>query len=213
MRWLYYLIIACYPLLSMADVDVLNNQWQLVKDENNIQVYTIDQPGTDIVKAKAVALIHAPVNSIQQTLDDLNARPEWVPFLVQSKIVEEKSANEKVEYSLFSAPWPASDRDFVYTLKRDEMNTSEGDSLDKRVYNMHSIEYAQIPQGDGIIRGEIFESIYSLLAIDKKLTRVELVYHADPKGWLPTWIINIIQRVFPYRMMENLKNKMEEVEP
>jgi len=213
MRWLYYLVIVGCPLPSMAEIDGLNNNWQQVKNENNIQVYTIDQPGTDIVKAKAVALIHAPLISIQQTLDDLDSRPEWIPFLVHSKIVSEQSANEKVEYSLFSAPWPASDRDFIYSVKRDELVDGELGSLDKRVYNMHSIEYAQIPPGGGIIRGEIFESVYRLVAVNKKLTRVEIIYHADPKGWLPGWIINIIQRAFPYQMMRNLKNKMEEVEP
>lgn len=189
--------------------EINDDNWIKVRDENNIQVYTVEQAGTDIIKAKAVALIHASLEKIQQKLDDIDARPEWIPYLKYSKIISQQSPAERIEYSLFSAPWPASDRDFVYQLNRIQHLNAENQRVDNRVYQMHSVVSELVPEEVRLIRGEIFESVYSLTAVDKELTRVELTYHADPKGWLPTWIINIIQRAFPYRMMENLKQKME----
>ena len=180
-----------------------NQQWQQVKDDNGIQVYTIDLPITDIVKAKAIAHIKSPIIRIRQELDDIASRHEWVPFLKQSKLIIVNSATKRLEYSLFSAPWPASNRDFVYSL---ELVKETSDQL---VYKMYSVKTELMPENKSLIRGEIFESIYTLTKINGNLTRVELSYHADPKGWLPSWIVNIIQRALPYKILRNLRQRLE----
>lgn len=180
-----------------------NQQWKQVTDDDGIQVYTIDVPNTDIVKAKAIAQIKAPLKKVQQELDDIDSRHEWVPFLKQSKLIIVKSNTARLEYSLFSAPWPASNRDFVYDL---ELVKETSHQL---IYKMYSVKSELMPGTEKYIRGEIFESIYTLTKINENLTRVELSYHADPKGWLPNWIVNIIQRVFPYKILRNLRRRLE----
>jgi len=181
-----------------------NQQWKQVTDDDGIQVYTIDVPNTDIVKAKAIAQIKAPLKKVQQELDDIDSRHEWVPFLKQSKLIIVKSNTARLEYSLFSAPWPASNRDFVYKLQLIKQTS------DELIYKMYSVNTELMPETDKYIRGEIFESIYTLTKINENLTRVELSYHADPKGWLPNWIVNIIQRVLPYKILRNLRKRLEE---
>jgi len=180
-----------------------NQQWKQVTDDDGIQVYTIDVPNTDIVKAKAIAQIKAPLKRVQQELDDIDSRHEWVPFLKQSKLIIVKSNTARLEYSLFSAPWPASNRDFVYKLQLIKQTS------DELIYKMYSVNTELMPETKKYIRGEIFESIYTLTKINENLTRVELSYHADPKGWLPNWIVNIIQRVLPYKIMRNLRRRIE----
>lgn len=180
-----------------------SKQWHQVTDDEGIQVYIIDMPNTDIVKAKAIIEIKSPLIKIRQELDDISSRHEWVPFLNQSKLIIVKSASMRLEYSLFVAPWPASNRDFVYSL--DLVN----ESRDKLVYKMHSVKSKHMPEDENYVRGEIFESVYTLTKINENLTRVELSYHADPKGWLPSWIVNIIQRVLPYKILRNLRQRLE----
>jgi len=181
-----------------------NKQWRQVTNDKGIQVYTIDIPNTDIVKAKAIAQIKSPLAKIRQELDNIESRHEWVPFLKQSKLIVVNSATKRLEYSLFSAPWPASNRDFVYSLELVK------ESSDQLVFKMHSIKTDMMPENKKHIRGEIFESIYTLTKINENLTRVELSYHADPKGWLPSWIVNIIQRVLPYKILRNLRERLEQ---
>ena len=62
-----------------------------------------------------------------------------------------------------------------------------------------------MPVNDDLIRAELIESIYTLTALKKNKTHVQLIFFADPKGWLPTWIINIIQKALPYMMLQNLR--------
>jgi len=180
-----------------------NKQWRQVTNDKGIQVYTIDIPNTDIVKAKAIAEIKVPLIRVRDELDDIANRHQWVPFLKQSKLIVMNSATKRIEYSLFAAPWPASNRDFVYSLELVK------ESSDQLVFKMHSVKTHMMPENKKHIRGEIFESIYTLTKINENLTRVELSYHADPKGWLPSWIVNIIQRVLPYKILRNLRQRLE----
>ena len=181
-----------------------NKQWQQVTDDEGIQVYVIDVPNTDIVKAKAIAEIKVPLIRVREELDDIAHRHQWVPFLKQSKLIIVKSDTMRLEYSLFAAPWPASNRDFVYSLELVK------ESSDQLIYEIYSIQSQLMPENENNIRGEIFESVYTLTKINENLTRVELSYHADPKGWLPSWIVNIIQRVLPYKILRNLRQRLEE---
>lgn len=181
-------------------------QWQKIRDEDGIQVYSIAVQDTAIVKARAVAIINAPLEKIQRLVDDFAQRPQWVPYLQHSKIIEKISPAEHIEYSLFSAPWPASNRDFVYRVQYSQQRAGNRLQLS---YHMQSVEHAEMPLQPGLIRGEIFSSVYRLTPISAWQTSVELIYHADPKGWLPNWIVNIIQRAFPFRMMQKLRGQLE----
>jgi hypothetical protein len=68
-----------------------------------------------------------------------------------------------------------------------------------------------MPEQKGMVRAQLIESYYTLTALNKQQTNVELVFHADPKGWVPIWIVNIIQRVLPYMILKNLKEVAEGV--
>lgn len=186
----------------LADAEEIN--WQLIKYKDGIKVYIIDTEYSDIVKSKTTTLVKAPLNKVKATLDDIDARHEWIPFLVKSKALSEYKNNKRIEYSHFSAPWPASDRYFVYEI---ELFYGSDKQL---IYKMISVESSLKGEDNNKIRGTLYESSYTLTPLDKETTAVELVYHADPKGWLPTWIINIIQRVLPYKILRNLKIRLNE---
>jgi len=202
-----FFVIRCLVLL-VAAINISNaanshKTWQLETDDDGIQVYIIKVDNTDIIKAKSVAKLKASLAEIKSILDDIEHRHEWVPFLKQSSVIEKQSEKSRVEYSLFSAPWPASDRDFVYSLQL-TLNTAN-----KQIYEMHSVKTPAMPENADRIRGEIFESKYILTAVAENITQVELIYHADPKGWLPNWIINIIQKALPYKILRNLRDRLE----
>jgi len=171
--------------LSIAQVSI--REWKLEKDDGDIKVYVIAVENTDIIKAKSVATLNASLEEIKKILDDIEHRHEWVPFLKKSSLLRQNSENNKIEYSVFSAPWPASDRDFVYSLEQ-TTNTSN-----QQVYEMYSVKISSMPENT---------------AVNSNVTRIELIYHADPKGWLPNWIINIIQKVLPYKILKNLRDRL-----
>ena len=195
------LITYCKPVFSNSPI------WEQINNENGIQVFIQNVSHSEIIRAKVSATINAPFKVVQQTLDDIDRRHEWIPFLQESKLVRSLENNKRIEYSLFSAPWPASDREFLYSLELIK------DSKDEVIYKMHSVTSELMPDNEQYIRGYIYESRYTLKKIASNKTHVELIYHADPKGWLPNWIINIIQRIFPYKLLFKLKERLESIDP
>ncbi len=199
---IYLILFLISNLFSAQAVGADKHNWQRVTDENNIQVYVLEAGDSDIVKAKAQSKIKAPLKKIKATLDDISHRHEWIPYLKVSKALSKYKNNRRIEYSHFKAPWPASDRDFVYEIEL----VSETEN--KLIYKMASVESALMPVDENKIRADLFETIYTLTVIDEQTTEVSLTFHADPKGWLPNWVINIIQRVLPFKILENLNARL-----
>jgi len=198
-----YLILVCSTFTTRLLASSNEIKWQLVTDDNGIQVYTLETPGTNIVKAKATTVLRFPIIKLKETLDDIEHRHEWIPFLMVSKPLTDYVNNQRIEYSHFYGPWPASDRDFVYEIK---LLTQTKDRL---VYKMQSVTTQLMPVTNDKVRANLIESIYTLTALDATSTQVELIFHADPRGWVPNWIINIIQRALPYKIMKNLTTRLE----
>jgi len=150
--------------------------------------------------------MNAPLNKVRSILDDIEHRYEWVPYLIISKSLSDYNHinNPRIEYSHFHAPWPASDRDFVYEIQL--ISTSDK----QLVYKMKSVVSELMPINKQIIRAELLETIYTLTALDNATTKVEIIFHADPKGWIPDWIVNIIQSVLPYKILINLNARLKQ---
>ena len=177
----------------------LDSVWQKIEDENGVLVYSHEIDGSDLIKVKTEVIIDANMEKIKSILDDVSHRKDWVPYLVESRVLKKYSEDEKLEYSFFVAPWPASDRDFVYCRRLLHKDNT------KIIFTMTSKQSELMPKQDGVVRADLIESQYTLTALSSKQTKVELIFHADPKGWLPNWIVNIIQQALPFMMLQNLK--------
>ncbi|VAW56454.1 hypothetical protein MNBD_GAMMA07-515 [hydrothermal vent metagenome] len=200
----YYFLVVFFLRISVGSFAVAdkNDDWTLIKNENDIQVYIFKIPNQSIVKAKTKTIIKSSMKQVIDVLDDIDKRHEWVPFLKHSKALSVYENNKRVEYSHFEAPWPASDRDFVYQIELIAKSPTH------QIYKMHSVASNLMPVNNDKVRADLYESIYTLTEIDNQTTAVELIFYADPKGWLPTWIINIIQRVLPFKILKNLKHRL-----
>ena len=186
---------------SYSEARNTEENWKKINHKENISVHSTEVYGSDILKIKAAVIVNASLKHIQSILDNAEQRSRWIPYLKKCMIIENISNTKNVEYSLFSAPWPASDRDFVYEI----IQTLKTES--KSIYHMTSIKHPEKPEHNGRIRADLMESTYILTALSANRTQVELIYHADPKGWLPNWVINIIQRILPYLILRNLNNQ------
>lgn len=177
--------------------------WQIIEDYDDIRVYSATVSGSEIIKVKTEVLIAASMETIRLILDNAHQRHQWVPHLDHSKVLQQPSNSERLEYSRFIAPWPASDRDFVYRIQMQKKSDKQ------LVFQMRSEVNQLMPEQTGIVRAELVESTYTMTALSPEQTQVELIFHADPKGWLPVWIINIIQRHLPFMMLKNLRSRAE----
>lgn len=179
--------------------------WEKVNEKHGIQVFTQPVKDSPILRVKTVTVMQAPLPRIRAILDQVEQRPRWFPYLEACRVLQTVDSRQRIEYSLFSAPWPASDRDFVYRV------TTLEDGPQRITYRMVSEPHSMMPEHPARVRAQLMESVYSLTTQDDEHTQVELIFYADPQGWLPDWIINIIQRVLPYLILRNLAETAEHV--
>lgn len=177
-------------------------QWQQTKNADGIQVYSRQWPGNPVLQVKAVAVINAGMTQLLDFLDNIADHPKWVPYLVETRVLQSFSATEKLVYNLFDAPWPAADRDYVYRAY------SRQNSDGVITYTMKSEASALMPEQPGIVRAELLAGIYTLTPLSETQTKVEFAFHADPRGNLPGWLVNIIQRGFPFNSLRGLRERV-----
>ena len=65
-----------------------------------------------------------------------------------------------------------------------------------------------MPEQDDYVRAILMEGAYSLTPIDAEHTEVELLFYTDPRGHLPLWIVNIVQRAFPFEALKRLRERV-----
>jgi len=199
MRYLWViavLFLACFPAAATVD-------WEEVKNQDGIRVYTRETTDSPILMARGICVIEASAEAVLAVLDDNSSHPRWVPFLMESQRLKAFSRTERLEYNRFEAPWPASNRDFVYRAKA---TPDKGNRV--IVFSMKSEQSALKPEQEDTVRGTLLESTFTLTALSPTQTQVELRFHADPNGWIPNWITNIIQRTWPYFVLQGLQSEV-----
>ena len=178
-------------------------EWQEVKRADDIQLFSSTVSGTAILMVRAIAVIDADINSVKTVIDDVAHHPDWLPYLTETRVLEQKSATDRLLYSRFDASWPARDRDVVYRVR---IIQNEDGSI---IYQQQSQQSSLMPEQDDYVRATLMQGSYSLMPVDENQTQVELLLHANPSGKLPLWIVNIIKQRLPFELLKGLRRRVE----
>ena len=188
-------------LVGGATLCLAQNDWELLNDEDGIKVWRRDVENSPIVALKGEAVIDAPIAKVANVLDDTSRKPEWVCNGVEAKNVRIISPTERIEYNHTTAPWPVSDRDFVFhaQVKADRKAKT-------LVFELKSVVDPAMPVDESkAVRGELLDSSYTLTQLDAKHTRLVVEIQADPKGSVPKWVVNLFQKSWPRKTIEGIR--------
>lgn len=194
------------PSTSFAD-DPNHPKWEKVTSESGINVFKKEVEGSPIIAFKGDGVIDAPILRVASVLIDSSRNKEWMDRVVESTILEQKSPTERIQYSHIKTPPGLDDRDFVSHAK---LNI---DAQNKRLtFAIHSTTHASKPAGaGGIVRGELMGSSFLLVPVGSDKTRVITEFHADPKGSVPKFIVNIFQKDWPINTIKGLRKQVGRV--
>jgi len=123
-----------------------------------------------------VKCIHSP------TFDE---RKQVYDKLIFHEVVKEITPDIVVTRSRFSAPFPVTDREFL-TMR--SMKKLEDGSY---VVSVRSINDESVPFDENYVRGESNSDIY-IFPVDGTKNNVGIISvdNIDPKGWVPTFVVN-----------------------
>jgi hypothetical protein len=179
-------------------------EWKVFKEKDNITVYKANsrhQSGLIPIRAKSV--INHPLAKVISAMSDSDRKHEWIPRLVKNEIVEQTSPFSRVEYSLYTAPWPLMDRSFLIEIVGNYIKEKK-----MLVITIKSVERKDYPEEKNYIRGITHLGRIELIKLGPNKTSFETWLITDFKGGIPNWIINIIQSKWPFRMLDRLNKQL-----
>jgi hypothetical protein len=175
-------------------------QWEKIGDDDGIAVYRREVPGSPLVAFKGDGVINASILRVASVLVDSSRATEWIDSLVEAKIVRQVSETETIHYDHVATPIVMKDRDFVSDCKLDFDPAQK-----KIILRIHSVTDAAAP-ATSYVRGELLNSSFVLTSIDHGTkTRVVAEIHADPKGSVAKWIVNLFQKRWPHNTITRLR--------
>ena len=174
----------------------LQKDWQLVGEYKGVEMSKRRFQDSTISMYKGVKVIDNNPKLISELFLNLDPTTlkKWDPTfeIYQTERSVEKQADFQldIDYMVSSLPWPVWSRDFVLLSARKIVGNA--------IYHFQtSIDYPhKPPQPDKYVRGLVnvsgfvFEPVGTESIESSKQTKITRILHVDPKGQIPSWIIN-----------------------
>jgi hypothetical protein len=190
-------VVLVVPLALFA-----GEKWELVGNKDDIVTYRREVAGSPVIAIRGEAVVEAPLLHVASVLMDTARLPQWMDRVAEARRIRATRALHYVEYERASTPFPLTDRDFVIE------SWVEIDAAKKQmVLRARSAADASAPV-TGLVRGEVLSSTFTLTALDSRRTRVVTEVHTDPKGSIPKWMVNLVQKSWAHTTIMGLRGQV-----
>lgn len=194
---------------SIALVVLLANpghasEWRQVLDTSDgIQIFKKEATESGLIEFRGVGFVDAPLTVVATVIFDTDRRRHWIKGLAGSKIVRWEGHDSFIEYDHIDMPTFFSDRDFVSKVRiRSDQARREV------VFQFHPADDPSAPR-TGYLRGEVINMTFVLRSVDHDTrTRVDAEFLCDPKGWIPSWLVNFFLKDWPKTTFRGLRKEV-----
>lgn len=192
---LYRFIIASL-LLSIPSL-TFGKGWEKIGTFDQVKVSRKTVEGSPLFAFRGVTEANIPLDILIATFTDPTQRRHWVDRYKKHTTIKKTELSETY-WIHFKLPPLVSDRDYV--LKSDaEIDKDKGIIKVKIV----SVKDSKFPP-KCCVRAEVKGTYYKFTALSATKTKLEVEVHTDPKGLLPSWAVNMIQKKWPSKTLSNL---------
>jgi hypothetical protein len=199
----YLFCISLIVTISTAKASKLRDvEWKEISNKEGISVFQAVKfkHNSGIVPIRFKAVLNHDIVRVLSVLADEKRKPEWLPSLNKIKVLEKISSRDITVYYRYDAPWPFKDRDFVI------QNLGTFDSNDLKVsVDIKSIKRHDDPADGSTVRGTTYDGYSIIRPMGKNKTMVEMAFMNDFGGVIPKFIVNFVQKSWPYEFMKQLR--------
>ncbi|KAK6181554.1 hypothetical protein SNE40_009385 [Patella caerulea] len=160
--------------------------WEFFTESNDVKIYRLYNEESGLYEYKIYGFLKdvAP-NICADVYMDLEYRKKWDSFA--KEIYETQVVGKKLIYWEINYPFPMWNRDYVFSRELRELKCNN-----KNVWVVlaKSTSDSSIPEKSGVIRVDDCVQNAALTSDGKNGTRAYMKYYDNPKGAIPTWLIN-----------------------
>lgn len=197
MTTLFFLVAT--GLCAPQAIDFNTLEWEALDSSQGIAVSRANIPDMDILGVRGVANVELHISKIWSLFRDVSLQTEWIDRLKETKQISSPKESSVRYYSQYHSPWPISNRDFVFHR---DIEIDEAKKTIRVV--VHSVDDDRAPETDCCVRGWLSRAYWRFTALPNGQTKIEVEVITDPKGMIPTWIINLVQKSWPVKSISKL---------
>ena len=176
-----------------------DSEWQLIRQEDDIQVYSRHSPNTSIETVKGVVTISSSLDKLLKVFEDIRKCPNWMYRCKSARTLQQINVVERIDYIVTNLPWPTRDRDLIIH------SLFQQDRASKKV----EIKFRSIPNKvavkPGIVRIEKMNG--TMRFVPQKNGNTQFIYeiNVDPRGRIPKWMVNAMAIDFPFYTLKKVR--------
>lgn len=198
-RFLFVSSILLLSLGAASKESSSEGEWEAFYFKNGITLYKKEKHQNGLIPFRAVGIFKGELREFLMALMDHERKPLWAPKLKKVALHKILKPNEIVFSEYYSTPWPATDRQFL--LKGIMSSPAKG----RVTLKAENYLYQKYEEENHIVCDVKLLDL-ALEESGKDETRITFSFYGDMKGWMPFWLINIIQKKWPLRFLEELQN-------
>ncbi len=173
-----------------------SNQWELVRDESGVKIYSLKQPGSDLALVKAVTRVHASMSSVVAWLTDLDTCRE--SGCRDERNIGPNQDGLQYAYMVFDLPRPFQPRDIAMRIRVQQL-------ANKEVWAEFSAAPEKEPLHACCHRITNMNNYWRLTPIGNGDIEMEYVMNTDWGGWIPDPLSNFGRPKFLYVKLKDLQ--------
>jgi hypothetical protein len=190
-------------LLSLISPShALDVEWELMYDTEGVKGSRGAVEDSKFYAFRGETTYDAEMERVLDVLMDNDRRTEWMMRLEKCEVLEQPSPYEYVLYLHFNLPMPLSDRDYVYRGIMKSLPTGQVE------LSLVSEEHPKSPETVGV-RANLIDSRYLLTPQPDGTTHVAVEIMTDPRGSIPAWLVNLIQRSWPVETLNGIRAQLD----
>jgi hypothetical protein len=176
-------------------------KWSYLLEQDGIKIFSGKSEKSGVIPFKAIGVVNADIKTVLNVLLDHQRKSEWSPKLDYVKMHDQLSRNLFIFSEYYRTPWPATDREFLLKGKISIINNDHIKLLAKSINDKNYSD-------DRYIQTDVKYLNLHIKKVSKIKTEVTFTFHGDMKGWMPVWLMNLIQKKWPLRFIQGLRKQV-----
>jgi len=177
--------------------------WQDVGVINGVHVMRREEPTLGVMSFRGDVIAPVNIGKLVAVFADRNQRQFWVDRYADSTTIEKPGPFSEIYWIKFKLPAVISDRDYV--LRADGAVDAANHAF---TVNIKSVDDPRKGKDSCCTRATVNRTFYRFTALKAvngvPQTKLEVEVNTDPKGLLPNWIVNMIQKEWPSKTLNGL---------
>jgi hypothetical protein len=200
-------LLSLIMLLFLESSLFAQNDWTVLKEKDGIKISNRHSNSSAFNDVRVQLDLAGDIDQLEAILADVGKYKEWSYATKVSRVVKALGPGHFIYYTEIEVPWPATNRFFYadFQLKKNLTDRS------MQVIAVNIPNYVPMPKD--LVQVPLSKGTWNITTVTKKSIHVDYILEMNPGGSLPVWVLNLFSTRGPMESFENIKKKMDDLNP